>query len=211
MHDLDRVQLEFDPDAPVYDGSGGGGGSEDELAAELLSLTGEDQLDEFIGRLVQQGARAAGRALRSDVGRAVAGTVRNAAVGAARQGIPQLGQVVGGAIGSRLGSEDVGARIGRRLATTALNRAGLGDREVGVGDQEVEFEVARQVVRFAQETGRAAARIQDDGDARRVSLAAAAAAARRGSQPVQLTAPQVSGGRSGRWVRKGNTIVVTPV
>jgi hypothetical protein len=212
MHDLDRVQLAFDPDAPAYaERSGTSAGTVEELAAELLAMTDEDQLEEFIGRLVRRGARAAGQALRSDVGRAVTGTVRDAAVGAARQAIPQLGQAVGGAIGSRLGNEDVGARIGQRLATSALRRAGIGDREVGAADHEVQFEVAQQVVRFAEETGRTAARIQGSGDPQRVSLAAAEAAARRASQPVRLSNPAPSGARTGRWVRKGDTIVVTPV
>src|SRR4030066_2380924 len=59
-----------------------------ELASELLSVTNEQELDQFIGRLVKR----AGRFLKSPVGRALGGVLKSVA----KKALP----IVGGAIGS---------------------------------------------------------------------------------------------------------------
>ena len=87
-----------------------------ELAAELLEVTDEAELDYFLRGLIKRAGRAIGRGVRSPIGRRLIGLLR----GAAKKALPR----VGGAIGGRIAGP-VGGRIGRRLATTAGRIFGL--------------------------------------------------------------------------------------
>src|SRR5215217_1173629 len=77
-----------------------------ELAAELLEITNEQELEEFLGGLV----KAAGRFVRGPVGRAIGGVLKDVA----RTALP----VVGGALGSMV-APGIGTAIGSRLGSMA--------------------------------------------------------------------------------------------
>ncbi|MDD1612600.1 MAG: hypothetical protein LUQ57_05605, partial [Methylococcaceae bacterium] len=49
------------------------------LAAELLGVTDEAELDQFLGKLFKKVGRAAGKFIRSPVGRALGGILKGAA------------------------------------------------------------------------------------------------------------------------------------
>ncbi|MBM3141233.1 MAG: sigma-54 factor interaction domain-containing protein [Chloroflexi bacterium] len=70
-----------------------------DLAAELLEVTDEYELDQFLGKLIRRGARAVGKAMRSPVGRSLA-----------KQLLPIAGGAVGHARGAFTGA--VAARDG---------------------------------------------------------------------------------------------------
>jgi hypothetical protein len=218
MHDLDRTQFESEgyeapePDPPPHagghagdggQGTGGQGGGgrarrpshdwrEAELAAELLELSGAPELEHFLGGLISGAARAAGGFLRSSAGRALAGLLK----GAAQQALPALRP--GPAIEERI-APDAGARLGLELE--------------GLSAQDREFEVARQFVRFAEAAAQDLATSppgpSPDADARAAMARAATAHApglRPDGQPRADRAHHHS--RAGRWVRRGNSIVL---
>jgi hypothetical protein len=149
MHDIGRTQLEWEQhEAPTFEVSqeseGFFGGlplhetHEMELAAELLEVTNEEELEEFLNNVFRAVGSTIGRFARSDTGRALTGILR----GAARQALP----VVGGAVGSWVAPGRGGA-IGSQLAQQA--GALLGLELEGLSPQDQEFEAARQFVRFA--------------------------------------------------------------
>ena len=140
-----------------------------ELAAELLSVSNEAELEQFLGSLIRRAGSAVGSFVRSPVGQALGGVLKNAA----RQALP----IVGGAIGSAVGGQ-TGGRLGQQLATTAGRVFGLELEGLSAEDQE--FEAARRFVRFA---GAAAGR---------------AAMAPRGASPMQA-AQAAARGAAGRY------------
>src|SRR5262245_1320848 len=92
--------------------------AEMELAAELLSVSSEAELDQFLGGLIKKAGQAAGGFIKSPVGKALGGALK----GVAKQALPVLGGVagdvllpgIGGAIGSKLGSA-AGKMLGLEL------------------------------------------------------------------------------------------------
>src|SRR5205814_8879791 len=93
MHDIDRTQMEYwaevdGMEAGDYeymgeeeDYSGGTGGvlseaDEMELAAELLEISSEEELDQFLGDLAKNVTRAAGRVLKSHIGQAIVSQIK---------------------------------------------------------------------------------------------------------------------------------------
>jgi hypothetical protein len=203
MHDLDRTQFESEgyegqePDRPPHAGDGGRVAGrahrqspewrEAELAAELLELSGAQELEHFLGGLISGAARAAGGFLRSSAGRALGGLLK----GAAQQALPAMSQAVEERI-----APDAGARLGLELE--------------GLSAQDREFEVARQFVRFAQAAAQDLATSppgpSPDADAR-AAMARAAADHAPGLRPPG--SPRVAHhGRTGRWVRRGDSIVL---
>jgi hypothetical protein len=79
MHDLDRTQLEYSPELENYEyeqyeygetewGAETGVFSEaetQELAAELLGVSSEAELDRFLGDLIKKAGRAVGQFVKS--------------------------------------------------------------------------------------------------------------------------------------------------
>jgi hypothetical protein len=115
-----------------------------ELAAELLSVSNEQELQQFLGSLIKRAGQAVGSFVKSPVGQQLGGILKSAA----KKALP----VVGGAIGGHFGGAK-GADIGGKIATQAGRIFGL--ELEGLSNEDQELEVARRFVRFA---GAAAAR-----------------------------------------------------
>jgi hypothetical protein len=236
MHNLDRTQLEgaddygsvndalhdegeffetnddFDPEAEWGDeapsvampGSPFDEAEEMELAAELVEvLDGADdaELEQFLGRVVKrarQGVRRAGRAvrraLRSPVGRAITRGVR----GIARRALPLGGAALGGPAGA-----------------VAAGKAGrvLGLELEGLSPEDQEFEAARRIVRLTGEATSMAAAVPENVDDSDAATTALRMAARKHAPGLARGGGNsAAGGRdTGRWVRRGKTIVVMGV
>lgn len=229
MHDIDRVRLETQfenealesgpfeaeqfefaqAEAPSYGESGEVFGETDEmaLASELLEVASEAELDQFLGGLIKRAARAAGGFLSSPAGRAIGGILK----GAARRILPTMGSTIGRFFG---GSS--GAQLGGRAASAAGNLFGLELEGLSAEDQE--FEVARRFVRFAGEAVKNAALTPTARDPNAAANAATVAAAQthapgllRPRPPAGAEPPasaQLPTGNSGRWIRRGNKIVL---
>ena len=224
MHDIDRTTLEYGQEMSGFEAenleSGQGEWSaegeamfseaqEMELANELLSVTNEAELEQFLGNFLRKAASVAGKVIKSPIGQAVGGVLK----GVAKKALP----LAGGALGAYFGGP-LGAKIGSGLASAAGNALGLEAETMEA--EEREFEGAKQFVRLAADTVNRATQARGNGDPRAIAQAAATAAARQFA-PGLLGAPmgpagsvgQVgrgpsAAGQSGRWARQGRKIVL---
>ena len=117
-----------------------------ELASELLEITNEAELDQFLGKLIRKAAGAVKSIARSPLGKQLGGVLK----GVAKKALPIAGSAVGGFFGG-----PVGSALGGRLASQAGSLFGLELESLSQEDQE--FETARGFVRFAGDTVRRAA------------------------------------------------------
>jgi uncharacterized protein (DUF697 family) len=241
MHDLDRTQryqeTEFEPemfefaDEGEYQGEGEYGYEtealdeveEMEFAAELLEITDEAELDQFLGSIFKK----VGKFVKSGVGKKLGGILK----GVAKTALP----MIGGALGSFV-APGVGTAIGSKLGSAAGGLFGL--ELEGLSPQDQEYEVARRFVRFASAAAKKAQQLQSalppDSAARKAVMEAARKhapgllqalgglqSALGGFQfeatPQSAMSPQGSGGgatqsgRSGRWIRRGRKIILIGV
>lgn len=237
MHDIDRTTLEFGQqemsgyESEQYEfGQGEWGGEmgqqgmfseseEMELANELLSVSNEAELEQFLGSFLRKAASVAGQVIKSPIGQAIGGVLK----GVAKKALPLAGGAIGGYFGGPLG-----AKIGSGLASAAGGALGLEAESISGEDRE--FEGARQFVRLAADTVNRAAAARGPGDPRAIAQAAATAAARQfapgllaragatgsmsgsfgGAPGMASGAPGGAHGRgqSGRWMRHGHKIVL---
>jgi hypothetical protein len=189
-----------------------------ELAASLLGVTSEGELDQFLGNLINKAGRAISNFARSDVGRTLGGVLKQGA----RIALP----AVGGALGTLVGGP-AGGMIGGRLASAAGSLFGL--ELEGLSPEDQEFEVARRFVRFAGTATRGAAQDARRMPPRHAVRSAVITAARRHApglikivagapsttvfvpEPVGVDAEPVGVAttrQGGRWVRQGRKIVL---
>jgi hypothetical protein len=219
MHDIDRTQVEFtNPEANLFEteqfpygeaegvyGEGAVLTEQDEvmLASELLSVTNEAELDQFLGSLIKKAGSAIGSVVRSPIGQAVGGVLKSAA----KKALPLAGGAIGGYFGGPLG-----AKIGSGLASAAGSAFGLEAESFNQEDRE--FEGAKQFVRFAANTVKNAASAPSGASPAAVAQSAATAAARQllpglvGQAAAAGMASAAGRGQSGRWLRRGTKIVL---
>ena len=87
-----------------------------ELAAELLEITNEEELNYFLGNLIKRAAGAVGKIVKSPIGRTLGGVLRNVA----KTALPMAGAALGNLV-----LPGVGGMIGGKLASTAGSMFGL--------------------------------------------------------------------------------------
>ncbi len=226
MHNIDRTQGEYQPEvdaleansfefetdewearADIEGESPFNEVEEMELAAELLEITDEAELDQFLGKLIKKAGQAIGKFAKSSAGKALGGILK----GAAKAALPILGTAAGGFFGG-----PAGAAIGGKPASGAGKLFGLELEGMSYEDQE--FEVAKRFVRFAGTAAQKASVAPPTADPRVAAKSAVVAAARRhapglirgGAMPPP---PAVAAGSrcSGRWIRAGRKIVLLGV
>ena len=184
------------------------------LASELLEITSEEELEQFLGNLIKKAAGAVGGIVKGPIGSAIGGVLKKVAKTALPMAAGALGNLVlpgvGGAIGSKLGG----------MAAKLFEL----EEEV-VYSEQGELEVARRIVRLTAAAAQNAAQAPAGAPARAVAQNAIAQAARQ--HAPGLLDPRVAravsqasrngtsaGGaapRTGRWVRRGQKIVVLGV
>jgi len=209
MHDLDRTQLEsyeaYEAAPGGYAGETGvlGEADEVELATELLGISTEEELDQFLGSLLKKVGGVVGKIARGPIG----GLLK----GVAKKILP----MAGGALGTLIPIPGVGTAVGTALGNAAANMFEVNLE--GMSQEDQEFDIARRFVRLA---GDAAANAANAGAAAATPAGAKAAlvAAARTHAPglaktlmsggLGMVAPGGALGRSGRWVRRGRHIVV---
>jgi hypothetical protein len=201
-----------------------------ELASELLNVSNEQELEQFLGKLIKRAAGAVGRFAKSSAGRAIGGVLKSVA----KKALPFAGRALGTFVGGPLGG-----MIGGKLGSMASN---LFELELeGLSNEDREFEMARAYVRFAGDAVRRAARSSsyryNPKQAVRGALTGAArrhapgllrrrrrySGARPQAQPMQVQQQQSQAGgdawgqssgydgdqSSGTWYRDGNQIIIT--
>jgi uncharacterized protein (DUF697 family) len=139
-----------------------------ELTAELLEISSEEELEEFLGKMFKGIAKGVGGLIRGPVGKALGGVLK----GVAKQALP----VVGGALGSFV-APGVGTALGSKLGSLASN---LFEMELeGMNQEQAEFEVARRFVRLAATSAATAAQAPPSAPPAKVARVAITQAARR--------------------------------
>lgn len=206
MHNIDRALFEMEQESSGEQEGGPYESQELELASELLEVSSEAELDRFLGKLLSSAVSAGKSFLSSDAGRAVGGLLK----GAAKKALPQVGRAVGDFV-----APGVGGKLGSQAGTAVGGMLGL--ELEGLSGEDRELEVARAFVRFADETARTAASAPPSVPPAAAASRAAMAAAQRnapGLVPLieRLTPPgqnsQGSRRTSGKWVRRGSSIVL---
>jgi uncharacterized protein (DUF697 family) len=139
-----------------------------ELASQLLEINSEEELEEFLGKLIGRAAKGIGNLARSGVGKALVGGLKNVA----KMALP----VVGGAVGSFV-APGIGTAIGSKLGSMAGNLFELELESMDEG--EAEFAVAQEIVRLGARAARTAASAPQNAPPRAVARAAIITAARR--------------------------------
>lgn len=167
-----------------------------ELAMELLEVRGDEELEQFLGKLF----RRVKKIVRSPVARTIGRALRRVA----KRTLPTLAGAAGGALFG-----PAGAMAGRSLGGIATK---FFEMELeGMSPEDQELEVARRVVRLAGATAQAASRTPRAMPADTAARRALAVAARRHA-PGLLRGGSGSRGksrsRSGRWYRRGGQIVL---
>jgi uncharacterized protein (DUF697 family) len=219
-------------------GIGGAGGdaesplSQEEemnLAAELLGVSEDAELDQFLGKVFKSVGKAVGGIVKSPIGKVLGGALK----GIAKKALP----MVGGALGSFIPIPGVGTAVGTALGTAASNLFEVPLQ--GETQEEQEFDLARHFVRLAGSAAKVATKIAPGFDPASAAKAALAAAAKRYApgllnllgevgptgparpngavgigarkgMPAAGAAP-ARPGSSGRWIRRGHRIILLGV
>jgi len=177
-----------------------------ELAAQLLEATSEEELDQFFGKLIRRVASGVRGAIKSPIGRALGGVLKNVA----KTALPMAGAAVGNVL-----LPGVGGAIGGKVGAAAGKIFGL--ELEGMTGEDREFEIARRVVRLGTEAAKQAAQSPQTGSPVQVAKDAVLSAARRHAPGLAQTGSAVTpvNGRGGNghiargtWVRQGNRIVL---
>ncbi len=176
-----------------------------ELAAELLTVSNEEELEQFLGKLFK---KAAGF-IKSPIGQKLIGGLK----GIAKKALP----VLGGAVGNFI-VPGAGGMIGSKLASAAGSMFGLELEGLSYEDQE--FEVAKQIVRLGGAAANHAADAPPTAHPAQVAQTALATAAQQyapGLLRNQASQSPVTRDHRhhrhhrrhrGQWVRRGNTITL---
>lgn len=165
-----------------------------ELALELLEISSEEELDQFLGKMLKgawKGIKKVGSAV-GKIAKPFAGVLKSIA----KKALP----FVGGALGSFIPIPGVGTALGSAVGG-ALSKA-LEMEFEGAGADERELEMAKRFVRFSADAARLAANGSGTEEEVRQAL----------MQSLQWNAPGYAQeqmlGQSGRWNRSGNSIVL---
>ncbi|SDK75892.1 hypothetical protein [Microbulbifer yueqingensis] len=181
-----------------------------DFTMELLDVSGDEELDQFLGKLIKRasrGIRKIGRRgrrfMRSRAGR----RLRKLARGVARRALPLAGKAVGTYFGG-----PVGGAVGGPTAAAAGRALGL---EIeGLSPEDQDFELARQVVRFTAGATNAAVEDNERGTSSDEALRrGVVAAAKRHAPGLLQRNSQLRRGSalSGSWIRRGDRIILSGV
>ncbi len=193
----DEFEFEFEyGDDYEFEFDGPFGESEEmELAAELLAVGSDQELDEFIGKLVRRAGRGVKRFARSKAGRAVGSFAKRMA----KRALPVVGKAAGGFFGG-----PAGAAIGGKLGGLASR---MFEMELeGLSPEDQEFEVAKRIVRFTGEAAKNAAKIPPSKMTKTNAKKAITKAAKK--HAPGLLKGRSGGKRMGKWMRRGNRIIL---
>jgi hypothetical protein len=167
------------------------------LAAELLSVSNEAELEQFLGKLWSTVKKVGGAV--AQVAKPFSGVLK----AVAKKALP----FVGGALGSMIPIPGVGTALGTALGS-AVSQALEMELE-GLEMEDREFEMARRFVRIA---GTAAQQLEPQAEGGQAVHAAVTAAAQQHLPHLSSAAPAPGArGSSGRWIRHGTTLVLTGV
>lgn len=119
-----------------------------ELASELLNVSNEAEMEQFLGDLFKKAVGSANKFLRSKTGRAIGGMLK----GIAKKALPIAGRVGGAALAGFGVPPQIGVMAGGALGDAA---SGMFELEMeGLSQEDREFETAKAFVRLAGNAAR---------------------------------------------------------
>lgn len=210
MHDIDRTQIAYPGEMESYEmtpeSSPLSETEEMELASRLMQLETEEEFENFLGDIISGVASAAGGLISPSVGNALGGLVK----GAAKKLLPIAGSALGGYFGGPLG-----ASLGGKLASSVSE----------MESEQMEWEAAKDFVKFTADAARNAALAPEGQDPHDVAHKATVDAAQKHAPELLDSAPAPTqpyppghhghGGcgchgrhHTGHWVRRGREIVL---
>jgi hypothetical protein len=182
---------------------------EDNFAAELLTITDEGELDQFLGDLFKKASQAVGGFLKSPIGKALGGALK----GVIRKSLPMVGRAAGNLL-----VPGAGGAVGGALLPAAGRMFGL---EIeSLSPEDAEFQVAKGLVRLAGGAASNAAQAPPSTPMQKIVQSALTAAAQQYAPGLLRGATPKTGSRqgrprpqqtSGRWMRRGNSIILLGV
>jgi hypothetical protein len=204
MPTFDHTSLQYSPEMGVFQAEEFEWREETEvfdeaelmaLAQELLSVTNEAELDMFLGNLIKQASQAVGKVVSSPTGTAVGGWLKGAAKQAVQEGLPAAGGWLGTKIGQGL-ADAAGWALGGEAETLSAEDQG--------------FEGAKRLARMAGDAVKAAVMAPPSASPPEVAKAAVMAAAQKHAPGLLRAVRRSCSGasRAGRWVRRGDNIVL---
>lgn len=166
-----------------------------ELATELLAINSEEELDQFLGKLVKRAWRGVKKFGKSKLWKGIKGGLKKVA----KVALPIVGKVAGGFFGGPAGS-----MIGSRLGSWASR---FFEMELeGLSPEDQEFEIARRFVRLAGAAATNAVKAPKYAPVHATVKSSIKKAAKK--HAPGLVKNKSRSGRGGRWIRKGNKIIV---
>lgn len=150
MHNIDRTQLEFEFEMEDFEGEPHQAGEYDEilpeaeqleLAAELLEVRDEHELDQFLGHVICRVGGSLGRGVRPPNGQAIGGVLKGIAGHLLPMASDAIGSLAGGPLGSQIGS-----------AFSSLASSVLGLEAEFEHPEDAELEGAKHFIRIAADT-----------------------------------------------------------
>jgi hypothetical protein len=187
MHDIDRTLVggNYEAERAAYSE-----GEEERLISELMEVNSEEEFEGFLGDLISRAAKAVGGYISSQTGQSLGGLLK----GAARQLLPVVQQA--------LGSQET-------------------ENESEMEEQE--WEAAKTVVKLSTDAAQKAALAPPGADPSDVATKAVTDAARVHAPSLVAPPRMPMGGtysgppygrpplnynRAGRWIRRGNHIIL---
>ena len=171
-----------------------------ELATQLLSVNSDEELDLFfrrLGRRIKRGFKKAGRFLKSK-------RFRRILKGLTKRALPIAGKAAGAYFGGPVGSK-IGGMVGSYASS-------LFELELeGLSPEDQEFEIARRIVRFAGVAAQNADKLSRKMPANKAMTAGIKMAAKKNAPGLLKRKAGKKFGKSGsygKWVRKGNRIIL---
>lgn len=178
-----------------------------ELAAHLLDVKSEQELDHFLGDLVSKawkGIKQVGRTVAQ-----VAKPLGNVLKPLVKTALP----IVGGALGSFIPIPGVGTALGSAVGGMIGNA--IGDEVGEVEGLHRDIEVAKRIVDVAGSAARTAAQSPPGADPHAAALAAVLKAVQQRMpqlaqqlQQLQAQANPRTAGRQGQWIQRRNRIEI---
>ncbi|AGC43185.1 hypothetical protein MYSTI_01853 [Myxococcus stipitatus DSM 14675] len=206
MHDVDRTYQEQEDESFEFEfnteeewGEVFNESELNELAMELLEVGNDQELEQFLGSLIKKAGSAIRKVVSSPTGQALGAKLKSLA----KQGLVAGGRAVGNMVLPGLGGA-VGGKLGQRVGQA------FGLELEGLSQEDREFEVAKQFVRLAGNASRAALSAGEGASPQQAVGAAMQQAIQRYAPGLAgaATPPRAGTATSGRWVRKGNKIIL---
>jgi hypothetical protein len=169
-----------------------------ELAAELLTLQSEEELDYFLGKFLKKAWTGIKKAASSPIGKALIGGLKKVA----KTALPLVGKVAGNFL-----VPGVGGVVGGMLGNAASKL--IPELET-MSEEQAQLEVAQKVVALAKAAAHHAANAPAGAPP---EAAARDALVKAAQQVAPALVPSLRGGglaarQAGRWWRQGRTIVL---